>query len=119
MRRLLIEQILPRAVRGTRSLRSRLSWEARAGGMPARETETILSSVPSELLNARCFRDPLTDLWRYKSGHEFTLNSTNQLLWGTHMWPPVATLFVALMCASQRLTADKHSQYFATPSGSD
>jgi hypothetical protein len=106
-----MERVLPEAVRGTRSLRLRLIWQAFAERLPAEEIDVVVSSLPQNLLGVRCFRDPLTNRWRYEFGQPFTLDATEKLLLGTHMWTPVATLLAVMRCACNRLRVDKRSQY--------
>lgn len=107
----LFERVLPEWGRRTRSLSSRLFWEARDGGSSVEETHLIVSQVPTCLLESRCFHDPLTALWRYEFGQPFTLNSSKKLAFGTHMWVPVSTLLQALQCARRRLPPEKYHLY--------
>src|SRR3990172_6326815 len=103
---MIIEQLFPRVVEARDDLRWRLVAEARAARWTHHDVEELVSSIPVSLLSSPCFKDKLTGLWRYEFGHPYHLKTTNELLWGTHMWVPVTTLFAVFACA-RRWLADE------------
>jgi hypothetical protein len=91
-KRLFIDQILPQVVEAKASLRDRLIEELLLARIAREEAERILSAVPPPVLNSGCFLDRMTGLWRYEFGIPFDISSDQSMIWGTHMWVPVAHL---------------------------
>jgi hypothetical protein len=108
---MLVQQLFPKVVGDTGTLAERLVAEANAHGIVAQRALEIITAVPPPLIDAPCFLDRLTGLWRYEFGNFFTLDHTKTLLWGTHMWRPVTELFLVLACAHDRLPESELSFY--------
>lgn len=106
---MLIERIKPELVGGKSDLASCLRAESGLRGWPDQDCEAMISIVPQELLSCGCFLDRLTDLWRYEFGEPHRIGT--ELVWGIHMWPPVAVLLDVLGCARLRLPPDKLAAY--------
>src|SRR5262249_10314632 len=109
---MLIERVLPRVIGGKATLYGRLIAEGKGRGLSVSEIETLVSLIPLKLLNADCFLDRLTDLWRYEYGLPYESISKNQYVWGSDMWPPVTYLFEAVRFAQTRLPAQQRRRYF-------
>lgn len=110
-RNMMIDEILPQFIGAKDSLRNRLLEECAQARISRGEAEQILSTIPPLLLNSGCFLDRMTRLWRYEFGIPFTVNDRQNLIWGTHMWVPVAHLFAAILAAHRRLNSDKRQEY--------
>ena len=109
LNRMLIEIVQPAVVAKKSRLRKQLFSQAKACGAPKNCASEIISAVPKRLLNARAFRDSLTGLWRYEFGLPYEIS--DDLLWGTYMWPPVKDLYSALRCAYSRLSSPERTQF--------
>ena len=109
---MLIEQYFPRVIGGKATLQSRLAAEGRESGLSTQEIEELISMIPLKLLNAGCFLDRLTNLWRYEYGQPYELED-NRLLLGAHMWIPVKYLFAVICCAKARVPEHGRRRYFA------
>jgi hypothetical protein len=110
---MLIEKICPEAIGAKASLRDRLLAEFLLTQISPDEADLILADVPPLLLNSECFLDRMTDLWRYEFGVPFTVNESRNLIWGTHMWVPVAHLCAALLASYRRTNGSKRQEYLA------
>lgn len=108
---MLIDQVFPQVIAETSTLLERLVAEAAAGGISQVDTAALIAVVPTELLNSGAFLDRLTNLWRYEFGVPFQIGGS--YYWGTHMWPPVAQLFTALVQARKRLSDVQFPDYVA------
>lgn len=108
---ILIQQVFPDVIGGTASLAECLTLEARTHGITDQFIKNIIGTIQNPLVNAPCFFDRMTGLWRYEFGIPFNLDKTKTLQWGTHMWCPVAELFSVLMCAHNRLSANDRALY--------
>lgn len=106
---MLIDQVFPVVVAEKGVLRERLVSEAIAHGLTNDQANAILSDVPERLVEVGSFLDKMTGLWRYEFGLPFEI--ADDLVWGTHMWAPVESLFFALNCAHSRLPDDKRVAY--------
>lgn len=106
---MLIEKVWPAVVSKKSTLRNQLFAQAKTCGEPKNRASEIISAVPKRLLNASAFRDRLTDLWRYEFGLPYEIS--DDLLWGTHMWPSVKDLYSALRCAYSRLTSPERTLF--------
>ncbi len=106
---MLIDQVFPAVVAEKGALRDRLVSEAIAHGLTNDQANAILSDVPKRLVETGSFLDKRTGLWRYEFGLPFDI--AGDLLWGTQMWVPVESLFIALNCAYSRLPDDKRVAY--------
>ncbi len=104
-----IEQIFPAVVADKGTLPARLLAEAKAQGLSNGELEEFESTIPDAFTDIGAFLDKMTNLWRYEFGHPYEIG--NDAVWGTHMWPPVDSLFNALLCACSRLTTAARSDY--------
>ncbi|MBU0462851.1 MAG: hypothetical protein KKD21_14000 [Proteobacteria bacterium] len=108
---MIIDKILPKIVGDKAYLNKCLADEGKSRGLTSQEIDLLLSSIPLKLLNAYCFFDKLTKMWRYEFGLPFTVGDS-QYLYGTHMWPPVKYLFSVLFSAIRRLPNRKRREYF-------
>jgi hypothetical protein len=108
---MLIEEVLPNVVGGKAPLRQRFVEEARSQAMTLEAAEELLATVPRPLIDAECFLDAITGVWRYEFGLPHEIGG--QLLWGTHMWVPVRHLLIAIACATRRLVEQKRAGYLA------
>jgi hypothetical protein len=106
-----IEQIFPEVVAAKSTLRERLFAEGKARGLSNEDTKAIVSIVPKTLIEAGAFLDKMTSLWRYEFGVPYDI--AENLVWGTHMWVPVKSLFTALFCAHSRIPENKRATYLA------
>ncbi|HLD08807.1 MAG TPA: hypothetical protein VJB68_02020, partial [Methylophilaceae bacterium] len=104
-----IDQIFPAVVAGKDTLRNRLLAEAAACGLASERANTMMSSIPEPLVNAGTFLDKMTGLWRYEFGLPYDI--AEDLVWGTHMWVPVDSLFAAISSAHARLPENKRIVY--------
>jgi len=64
----------------------------------------VVSLIPASLLSAPCFLDNLTSLWRYEFGKPSHLDNSGRRLLGAHLWIPVRSAVLNLMCAFHRLS---------------
>jgi len=106
---MLIDNVFPNVIALKSTLRERLVAEATSEGCTTEFTESLICSVPEPLISAGAFLDRLTGLWRYEFGVPYDIE--NSLYWGTHMWVPIAHLFVALRCSNARLPKEKLAAY--------
>jgi hypothetical protein len=107
-----ILRLFPQVVGATSTLQQRFVAMAKERGLTQDTANSLLSIIPFKLLNASCFLDRLTGLWRYEFGEPFDRMPHDQQVWGAHMWIPVEHLFSTILCASSRLTVDQRRQYF-------
>jgi len=112
MNEMIIDKISPKFVGAKASLNKCIADEGKNRGITYQEIDSIISSIPLKLLNAYCFFDKLTKIWRYEFGLPFTVGSS-QYLYGTHMWPPVKYLFSVLFIAIKRLPDRRRREYFS------
>jgi hypothetical protein len=110
---MLIEEIFPEVIGAKASLRDRLLDEFARMQISREEADQILSAIPPLLLETGCFLDRITGFWRYEFGIPFTVNDKQNLIWGTHMWVPVAHLCAALLAAQRRTNGKKRKEYLA------
>jgi len=108
---MLIDEVFPQVIGAKASLRDRLLQEFSLARISREEAERLLSAVPPLLLESGCFLDRMTGLWRYEFGIPYTVNSNQNLVWGTHMWVPVTHLLAAMVAAHQRLDSRKRQEY--------
>lgn len=106
-----IEQIFPAVVAEKSTLYARLFAEGKARGLSNEDTKTIVSIVPKTLIEVGAFLDKMTSLWRYEFGVPYDI--AENLVWGTHMWVPVESLFTALFCAHSHIPENKRATYLA------
>lgn len=127
MKPMLIEQNFPELVKSTwlntdgiimipANLRTCLESKMSTVGIAEAEINTILAALNNDFLKIRCFLNRMTNLWCYELDVPHNLPETKKLLWGSHIWPPVATLIKTLHCAYVRLFnaksgKDKFSEY--------
>lgn len=111
--KMLIDAVMPGVVSAKDTLLHRLEADAKATGMPDRDIVALTGAVPNKLRHALCFEDRLTGLWRYEFGEPYYLERLNRLLWGTHMWVPVAYLRRALGCLLPRVPLEKQGAFLA------
>ncbi len=104
-----IEQVFPAVVGAKDTLRNRVLAEAAARGLTEEQANALVSTIPEPLVNAGAFLDKMTGLWRYEFGLPYDI--ADELVWGTHMWVPVDTLFTAIASAQARLPADKRAAF--------
>ena len=104
-----IDRIFPEVVAEKSPLQDRLILEAMARGLTNEQAKAILANVPERLIEAGTFLDKITGLWRYEYGFPYDIEE--DLVWGTHMWVPVDSLYSALICAHSRLPDDKRANY--------
>lgn len=104
---------MPELMGAKDTLRRRLEADAHAAGMSDGDIAALMAAVPSNLLRAQCFEDRLTGLRRYEFGEPYYLERRDQLLWGTHMWVPVAHLRPALDCLLARVSVGKQRAFLA------
>ncbi len=107
--KMIIEQVLPKAIGAKDTLTNRLLSEAAAIGISEQELTALLAMAPT-LSNAGCFLDVVTGLWRYEFGLPYTLDNGQAVL-GTQMWVEVVYLCAVLACARRRLTAEQLVPY--------
>lgn len=112
-----IEKIKPELVGGKSTLPDCLAAEGVSRGWAAAETAALMALLPPALSACACFLDKLTGIWRYEFGRPHTVG--NELLWGTHMWPPVPVLFEVLACARLRLPPEKLAAYLTLLTDAD
>lgn len=106
-----IEQIFPAVVADKSTLLERLFAEGKARGLSREITKAVVSVVPEALIKAGAFLDKMTNLWRYEFGVPYDI--AENLVWGTHMWVPVKSLFTALFCAHTHISEEKRATYLA------
>jgi len=106
---MLIDQVCPEVVGDRAPLRQRFVAEALSHGMTNIVANELLAIVPPPLIDARCFFDKMTSIWRYEFGLPYEVG--NGLFWGTHMWIPVHDLVTAISCAKLRLADPKRTEY--------
>lgn len=107
---MLIEKIFPAVVAEKSTLLRCLFEEGAKLGLSNEDTRAIISIVPKTLIEAGAFLDKMTGLWRYEFGVPYDI--AESLVWGTHMWVPVESLFKALFCAHSRISKNKMTTYF-------
>ena len=100
-----IEQVFAAVVGGKDTLRNRFLAEATRHGLSAEQGNALFSLMPEPLARAGTFLDKMTGFWRYEFGLPYDIS--DELVWGTHMWVPVETLYAAVSSAQARLPADK------------
>ncbi len=110
---MLIDEICPEVIGAKASLRDRLLEEFLLTQISREEADLILAAVPRLLLNSECFLDRMTGLWRYEFGIPFSVNDSRNLIWGTHMWVPVAHLCAALLASYRKTAGSKRQEYLA------
>lgn len=121
MKPMLIEQKFPEEIKDTwlrtdrsimipANLRRCLEREASTVGIAETEINIILAALNNDFLNIRCFLHRITNLWCYELEGAHNLQKTKKLLWGSHIWPPVATLMKALHCAYAQLFKVKNEK---------
>ena len=93
-----------RIATATAPLKIRAISAADALGLSSKEIHAIVKLLPKPLLNAPCFLDALTDLWRYEFGMPIDRLASGMVMYGTHMYHQVDHLVQALACAKSRLT---------------
>ena len=76
---LLVEQVIPQVVARTGSLPVRLTAVAAERGRSESWIQNILESIPLPLLNADCFLDAATNIWRYEFGRLISLDGQKLL----------------------------------------
>ncbi|HYE36668.1 hypothetical protein [Methylocaldum sp.] len=108
---MLIDHIFPAVVAEKSTLQNRLLAEATANSLSGEVFGSVITGVPERLINAGCFLDKMTGLWRYEFGVPYSIEKSH--VWGTHMWVPVSKLFAALYCAKTRLADGKRTDYLA------
>lgn len=108
---MLINHVCPEIVGDQAILRQRLVDEAMSMGIENGFANELVTLLPQDLLDAGCFLDKITGLWRYEFGLPYEIGG--DLMWGTHMWVPVSSLVLALSCVKRRLGADKRADYVA------
>ncbi len=108
---MIIDEISPKFVGDKASLNKCLENEGKSRGLTFQEIDLLLSSIPLKILNADCFFDKLSKMWRYEFGLPYTVGNS-QYLYGTHMWPPVKYLFSVLFNAVHKLSDRKRRDYF-------
>jgi hypothetical protein len=106
---MIIEKIFPAVVTAKSTLIKCLFSEGAARGLSNEEIKAIISIVPKTLIEACTFLDKLTGLWRYEFGVPYDI--AENLVWGTHMWVPVESLFTALFFAHARIPINKKTTY--------
>ena len=104
-----IEQVFAAVIADKDTLRHRLLAKASTLGYTDEEANTVVCNIPEPLVNADAFLDKMTGLWRYEFGLPYDI--ADNLVWGTHMWVPVDSLFAAVTSASARLLEDKLTVY--------
>lgn len=112
---MLIDHIFPAVIAEKSTLRERLHAEGTAVGLTDQQSAHLIASVPEPLISAVAFLDKLTGLWRYEFGVPYDISSSHY--WGTHMWVPVAHLFLALRSANERLPKAKCAEYLVRLAG--
>jgi hypothetical protein len=95
---MLIDDVFPAVISAKSTLRERLHAESLAAGLTGGQSAQLVALVPEPLISAGAFLDKLTGLWRYEFGVPYDV--AESYYWGTHMWVPVAHLFVALRAAA-------------------
>lgn len=108
---MLIEKIFPAVVAEKGTLLKCLFAEGKNRGLSNEDTEAIVSIVPKTLIETGAFLDKMTGLWRYEFGVPYVI--AQNLVWGTHMWVPVESLFKTLLCAHSRISENKRGTYLA------
>jgi len=108
---MLIEKIFPAVVAEKSTLLKCLFAEGEKRGLSNEDTEAIVSNVPNTLIETGAFLDKMTGLWRYEFGVPYDI--AKNLVWGTHMWVPVESLFTTLLCAHSRIPENKRGTYLA------
>lgn len=108
---MLIEKIFPAVVAEKSTLLKCLFAEGEKRGLSNEDTEAIVSIVPKTLIETGAFLDKMTGLWRYEFGVPYDI--AENLVWGTHMWVPVESLFTTLLCAHSRIPENKRGTYLA------
>jgi hypothetical protein len=108
-----ILKFFPKVVGATGTLQARFVAIACKRGLARAVVNSLFPIIPFKLLNAPCFLDRLTDLWRYEYGYPLDRLPNNLHAWGAHMWVPVEYLFDNIMCAATRLPEAQRRQYFA------
>lgn len=108
---MIIDKIFPQVVGKKATMEKCLTEEGISKGEAADKIDVLLSSIPLKLLNADCFFDKMTKLWRYEYGLPFTV-ANGKYLYGTHMWPSVRNLFSVLSCAILKLPNRRRRDYF-------
>lgn len=106
-----IDHVFPDVIAEKSTLRERLLAEGASVGLTPEQAAQFVALIPEPLISTGAFLDKLTGLWRYEFGVPFDI--ANNQCWGTHMWVPVAHLFMALRCASERLPEAKRIDYLA------
>ena len=104
-----IEKVFAAVVGGKDTLRNRFLAEAATRGLTAEQANALFCLIPEPLASAGAFLDKMTGLWRYEFGLPFDI--AEELVWGTHMWAPVETLYATVSSAQGHLPADKRAAF--------
>jgi hypothetical protein len=105
---MLIETKLPVAVGATMSLPAAFPAQAAARGISDDRAAILLDLIPKPLIDAGCFLDNITGLWKYEFGAPLQLSRGSLL--GTE-WKPVAHL-VAVVDAVERVLPDRQRRRY-------
>jgi len=86
-----------------------LDAECRRRGIDRTAATELIGTLPSSILEAPCFLDRLTSLWRYDFGEPFVVG--DQRAYGTHMYQEVEVLLSVLLFVDRRLEPAKREAY--------
>lgn len=105
-----IDKINPQIVGGKELLKSRVVQELKNCGVSIEEIKAFIPFIDPKLLQAQCFYDKRTALWRYEYGDSWPIS--NKKLWGTNnIWHRVDVLVRVILCAKGILPSDKIKRY--------
>src|SRR4029078_8684539 len=84
---------------------------AEKNGQEREEATALFKLLPQEVKSARAFSDKLTMRWRYDFGKPLEFHGSNQVLLGTHQWPEVEHLYLALRAMAQKVPSTALMKY--------
>lgn len=108
---MLIERLFPQCVGGKAKLSQLLLEAAASFEMVETDAQNLVSLLPSPLIDSPGFLDISTGLWRYEFGKPFILK--DQVIFGTHMFPPVNELLWAIRVFARWVPLGKRAAYLA------
>ena len=93
------------------TLRNRLDFASVQAGSD-RALAPLIPRLNARLLEAPCFLDRLTGVWKYDFGDPIDRLPAGQVALGAHMFTPVGELVGSLLAASRRLREPGLTAYF-------
>jgi hypothetical protein len=106
---MLIDVFASHAVAARSTLKDRLLEDVLSAGMTVQSADALVALLPEAMKDVCAFLDNGTGLWRYEFGEPYELGEEH--LFGTHMWPPVTHLRLALEAARNWVLPPKRQAF--------